>query len=66
MWMHLDLITLVPAKTIMKRLKFIIAWYWSVGIGECNADQADIFFIDTKTQFTEIFGENIGDYFEKY
>ena len=33
---------------------------------ECNADQTDIFFIDIKTQFTEIFGENIGNYFEKY
>ena len=34
--------------------------------GECNADQTDIFFIDIKTQFTEIFGENIGNYFKKY
>ena len=34
---------------------------------ECNADQTDIFDqIDIKTQFTEIFGENIGHYFEKY
>ena len=33
---------------------------------EYNADQTDIFFSDIKTQFTEIFGENIGDYFEKY
>ena len=33
---------------------------------EYNADQTDIFFSDIKTQFIEIFGENIGDYFEKY
>ena len=33
---------------------------------ECNADQNGIFFIDIKTQFAEIFGENIGNYFEKY
>ena len=33
---------------------------------ECNADETGIFFIDIKTQFTEIFGENIGNYFEKY
>ena len=32
----------------------------------CNADQTGIIFIDIKTQFTEIFGENIGNYFEKY
>ena len=33
---------------------------------ECNADQADKFFINIETQFTEIFEENIGYYFEKY
>ena len=33
---------------------------------ECDADKTDIFFIDIKTQFTEIFGKNIGSYFEKY
>ena len=33
---------------------------------EYNADQTDISFIDIKTQFTEIFRENIGNYFEKY
>ena len=33
---------------------------------ECKADQTDIFIIDIKTQFTEVFGENIGNYFEKY
>ena len=33
---------------------------------ECNADQTGIYFIDIKTQFTEIFWENIGNYFEKY
>ena len=33
---------------------------------EFNADQTDIFFIDIKTQCTEILGENIGNYFEKY
>ena len=31
-----------------------------------NADQTDIFFIDIKTQFTETFGENIGNDFEKH
>ena len=33
---------------------------------EYNAGQTDIFFIDIKRQFTEIFRENIGNYFEKY
>ena len=33
---------------------------------EYNADQTDIFFIDIKPQFTEIFRKNIGNYFEKY
>ena len=32
---------------------------------EYNADQTDIFVIDIKAQFTEIFGENIGNCFEK-
>ena len=31
---------------------------------ESNADQTGIFFINIKPQFTEIFGENIGNYFE--
>ena len=33
---------------------------------EYNADQSDIFFIDIKIQLTEISGEKIGNYFEKY
>ena len=33
---------------------------------EYNTDQADVFFIDIKTQFSEIFKETIGAYFEKY
>ena len=33
---------------------------------EYNADPTDIFFIDIKAQFTEIFRENIRNYFEKY
>ena len=33
---------------------------------EYNADQTDIFFINIKTQLTEIFRENIGNSFKKY
>ena len=54
---------------ILNRLLGGVYFYYMKNISlqrECNADHTDIFFIDIKTQFTEIFGENIGNYFEKY
>ena len=47
-----------------KQFFYLYACMHSIAV-YLNADQADIFFIDIKTQFIEIFGENIGNYFEK-